>query len=791
MLYRPLAGLIFATSLLLQSSSAFANDQAQQATPDPTAVINAIDLDPDQKEFYAFIDELYKDDEYSRPASCPLEPKGHEDLVNKIKSIELLLNNECLGTEVSTVEKILAGTQGIKDELNKVTNPDGTTNADAASTIDGAEVSNYLSALNSINNLYIKMKCEGQRMSFLNKTAEFISGIAQLGLLSTNPNGIIIAAAGSAISAILNIIDDLFSKQYEFKYEDERMAFVKINCAFRDLRRDLQKSGLLNTGDVVHRRYAVKVNDLISTLQKKVTELASAKTEIEKPLKADQQAEIGQDVANIEELKAKLTELATILASEVKEDDIKKRQTMAQLYRFSQQFGAIENNGNRFSQNLDSYFFSNDQILNNVLIFPENFLDSELSYFIAIDAAALRERVNTISAKDFAAKAKSVSGYIPFIIEDLNQLKAKIESDYQEQTRESLENATANEVIASANTLITTKKAAFDGQLGRLTQIKNRLDNVLMDEKIIASDNGSLNVVTIMEKYITVEEKFYGKLGKQFMDYIIDEGVDSLKDFEGKMKKFYDNHTIDVEKAYTTDNQGQQVFDYNFIDDSKYSYEQKKRACQDLRPYLVRFTLSKALMNAGYDYIWTNRDLFHSDYARKLFRLFGLFSGEPQKYLQYHEKSATRANTLINGGSLSQEDFDKYIMGEGLSFNKTKIKKGNEAICRIGGNQKNRFPSKASKKRRRSESSNSDADVRDNLSHHVKNLLNSDRRTQGMLMMLVNEYRPDAEFLSLIDTSFKCEKILSDEGISAAALNGSATEGVQIDRTEWQSSIRN
>ena len=63
----------------------------------------------------------------------------------------------------------------------------------------------------------------------------------------------------------------------------------------------------------------------------------------------------------------------------------------------------------------------------------------------------------------------------------------------------------------------------------------------------------------------------------------------------------------------------------------------KKEGMPRLETLFNSFSLSNALMNAGYDYIWTNRDLFHSDYARKAFRIFRPLSSESQGFLQYHE----------------------------------------------------------------------------------------------------------------------------------------------------------
>ena len=112
--------------------------------------------------------------------------------------------------------------------------------------------------------------------------------------------------------------------------------------------------------------------------------------------------------------------------------------------------------------------------------------------------------------------------------------------------------------------------------MGRLKQIKDRLNNILKDEKIVSTDDGSLNILTIMEKNVSVESKFYGDLGKQFMDYVVDNGVDAIKDFDRKIKKFESYHDIEIENVMTTDSNNNEILDYKYIDASKYSYEQKR-----------------------------------------------------------------------------------------------------------------------------------------------------------------------------------------------------------------------
>ena len=473
MLFKQFMTIVILSSALVQSGKVLADRVESQYSS--TRKLNNqawrnLKLSHNEEDFYAYISELYKEDEYSRPQSCPLEPKGHEDVLKKINAIELLLNNECLGTEVSTVEKILNGAQGIKDELDK---------AQAATpsepvTIDGTQVVNYMNALNSINNLYIKMKCEGQRMSFLNKTAEFISGIAQLGLLSTNPNGILFAAAGTAISSILNIIDDIFSKQYDFKYEDERLAFVKINCAFRDLRRDLQGSGLLQTGDETHKRYFEKVNLLIDSIQDKINKLDKANIAVTKPFQDQQKRKIGKLTQDVSKLDKNIERLISIFSSDIGESNIEMRKSLLELYKFGQEF--VIDGQSAFMIELNRHFFDNTDVINNVLIFPESFKEN-LEAFLPVDSDNLVIKSTSSSVEKYKKESQELKAYLVLIQEDLRTYKIKIENDYQETTRGSRESRLTSRDIADRETKqILSHKAELEIKNFQADLNKSKID---------------------------------------------------------------------------------------------------------------------------------------------------------------------------------------------------------------------------------------------------------------------------------------------------------------------------
>ena len=86
MLFKQFMTIVILSSALGQSGKVLADRVESQYSS--TRKLNNqawrnLKLSHNEEDFYAYISELYKEDEYSRPQSCPLEPKGHEDVLKK------------------------------------------------------------------------------------------------------------------------------------------------------------------------------------------------------------------------------------------------------------------------------------------------------------------------------------------------------------------------------------------------------------------------------------------------------------------------------------------------------------------------------------------------------------------------------------------------------------------------------------------------------------------------------------------------------------------------------------
>ena len=190
------------------------------------------------------------------------------------------------------LDAILAGAQEIQTSLNDLgVNADdndtvntlisGEIPAGDGSTISGAQIA---TVFNNINNIFLNGKCNLNKGSFLEQTADIIQSFAQMGLLVPNQNGLVVAGGGLAISSILRAIDSIFSDRFNFDEIKDRQTFIKLNCAFYDLRQDVQNAGLMDVGTNEHKDDLVDVKTLINLVESKIKSIAINRDNIQKEI---------------------------------------------------------------------------------------------------------------------------------------------------------------------------------------------------------------------------------------------------------------------------------------------------------------------------------------------------------------------------------------------------------------------------------------------------------------------------------------------------------------------------
>ena len=182
--------------------------------------------------------------------------------------------------------------------------------------------------------------------------------------------------------------------------------------------------------------------------------------------------------------------------------------------------------------------------------------------------------------------------------------------------------------------------------------IELRLGRITKDNSYTSSDDGEDNVVSILSSYNEITEQVYGEWGEKFLRYTTESSYEKNKLFEEKFASFAKNHLIEKEGAL-------EVPKVNEISELRTLY-----ACQDAEPFRRAWKLANGLSQNGYDFLATNKDLFHSDTAESLMSGVHLKRSDFER-IQFHYKSAMFAKKLMSGEAVNSKNKDKYLKKRG------------------------------------------------------------------------------------------------------------------------------
>ena len=302
-----------------------------------------------------------------RPQACPMESNNYIDLLTKVQNIKSLFQENCLDGDQSMIDEVLEGAESLQTEIDQISagsNPGAETEdtdelvgTDSAVidlggvSLDGETVASVLTNLNSI---YTKNSCKGlaDKTSFLAATADVILDISKIGLLVPNTTVLTVAGGGVALSSTLKILDNIFSKRFNFEETEDRQTFIKLNCAFYDIRRDIEKSGFLDVPTEAHAEDIELVTKLLKQIEQENKTFEDKVKELEKKFEKDkehfyivQSNHLYMLVNNLQNLKEKINTPIEFLSQKL---------ALIELIARAQP---------ELINNLDSYINSNDEKL--------------------------------------------------------------------------------------------------------------------------------------------------------------------------------------------------------------------------------------------------------------------------------------------------------------------------------------------------------------------------------------------------------------------------------------------
>ncbi len=607
--------------LLLGQSFAHAN-----SVIDDSISNNPIEgIDPHESRV---IDDLIEKNlnRYKRTGSCPLTSTKYLDILDKISNIKLLFENTCFSDYQDQFDAILAGAEKFQNTVNEAVDTTGTTTETPVELpkINGQDIATVAAGL---NNLFTKNTCSIDQRNFFEKSSEIIRDVTSFSALVPGNNGLIIQGTGSAASALLLFINNIFSKNFNFKDKKYREIFIKLNCSFYDVRKEVELAGIMDIPTPTHQADFEETQRIIEVLKKKIETNNKNLKQITETIREEAEKYVRDQATEAFEVNEVLSSLLPFINKPFSTEGNRPLETQKLeviqafgqkgiiLSSLVQRFLALEEStlgplNSMFLKDLDLFNSGNVNEFSELLtmdaeIFEKTIKARLLFNFNRVGDLALNQMVE--ARKRFLTDSEVRGKPVNTLKEDLFNLKKDLQKKLSEK------------MIA-------------------LKRIEYKLERLLSNRDFTSGDDGTETIVNILDEFNEIIAKIYGSIGYQFMDYSLNTAKTELKNFKKKFNKFSKNYLEAGDTIPPLERIGERT---------------RQFACQDAKPYRRMYKFGSALVEQAYDFIETNAELFHSDklsiYIRKPEERRRLFLMTKWEKLRRHHQSGNYANRIING----------------------------------------------------------------------------------------------------------------------------------------------
>lgn len=586
-------------------------------------------------------DELVKkyNTKYERPKSCPMESKKFSDLVAKTEELKDVLKGNCLKKENDKMTEVLESIKGIQEELKNKnlvsesasasavvgafsTAVTGTTSTSSTTTsVNGLKFSQLFS---NITTMFKKNQCSMEDGRLLEMTADLIYDSTQLGVLAGNQMGLLVAGGGFLISSALRLIDLIFKQRFDFEKPADRQSFVKLNCAFYEIRRELDAQGALDIENSTSRDDFRDVKAINEEMTNELMGIELEKANITKTHAAIDKETFKKQIGDLAELKKILSKIQKYLQPGVNStlDIPTETQKLLMISQLAQDYEKL---------------FAQLQIYKEIKISSIPMLDdlfiNEMKKFDSLDIASFTDAMN-ISAKDFNENHRAkILFHIIRINADITSKEGTLSEENQK-------------IKLAHDTKLEARKELLSAKLIELKKVEVRLGNVVAPKEYSGLDDGSENMVTILDNHQKISSQLYGEWGDKFLKFATLKSADEVKNFNERMDMFTKKYS-EVIKGKKTEN-----LSTGYL-------------CQDAQKLRLIFKRADGLVQEGFDFIITNKDIIYSDVKNYYNGTINEESSRgtlgPIEKIQRHYKSAGLALKELKGQAISDADRDKYL----------------------------------------------------------------------------------------------------------------------------------
>lgn len=586
-------------------------------------------------------DELIKkyNSKFERPKSCPMESKKFSDLIAKTEAIKDVLKGNCLKKDNDKMSEVLESIKDIQDELKNKSlisgsdvvtgalsdafvgqSEDGTTNT--TSSLSGLKFSTLFS---NITTMFKKNQCSMEDGRVLEMTADLIYDSTQLGVLAGNQLGLIVAGGGFLISSALRLIDLIFKQRFDFEKPIDRQTFVKLNCSFYEIRRELDMHGALDIENNSSREDYRDVKAIVEEVTAELKRIEDKKLNISKVHLEIDQRTFKENIGDLTEFKKTLAKVQKYLqpglnqALEIPTDT----QKLLMISQIAQDYDLL----------VTQLKFYKELKISSIPMLDDLFIN-EMKKFDSLDAAGFMNTLD-VSAKDFNENYRAKILF--HIIRIGNDISAREQSLFGKNLKVKAELATA----------LDKQKEEYTAKLIELKKVETRLGNLVAPKEYSGLDDGSDNMVTIIDNHKKISSQLYGEWGEKFLKYATYKSQDEVKTFNERLNSFHAKYA-DIVK-----NNNKKALSSTYL-------------CQDAQKLRLVFKHADSLVQEGYDFVATNKDIIYSD-VKNFYNgsineenNVGGYIGSVEK-VQRHYKSAIFALKHIKGEEVSSEDREHYL----------------------------------------------------------------------------------------------------------------------------------
>lgn len=559
-------------------------------------------------------------------ATCSLKSTRFSDLLIKTQELVSTLQEQCKDKDDQGRIKDIAGLiEKMQKELQEKGLVDANKTEIFPTEVDGIKF-NLL--FQNINNLVKKGQCRRDEMRVLDVTADVIQDVTALGILSPTPQGLLISGGGAVVATALRLIDTLLKDQFDFEKTKDRASFIKLNCSFYELRKQLYVSGFYEMDKNSIKRDA----EVLKSLETKVNNhLQTLKAQVENLKKEDGlSAELKTELKKYSTSRDTLSKLQASLLSKP-EDAALPKETLRLKW-----IGVVSSNALPLEAAINHYLslenrplpFMDDHFLSLALTFSPANIASLQKYFV-------------MSFEDFSNIPRA---QLLYHTERVHNELALRESELKKKANL----GTTPQKIAELQKEITlTEKQALD--LKVIVERMKTFENQKMFDRF---DDGSENSVAIIDNMNAINKQVFGQYGFKFIDYSMKKSSQELEEWQ-KGKQRLEKRHINIIREVEAES----------FDDDITNLE-RTYFCQDLQALRQGWAYVTSVADLGYDFLAINRDLFntytHNFYGMRNDEESTLILTQIEK-IQRHYLSAIYAKRIIGGLEVELEKKDKYL----------------------------------------------------------------------------------------------------------------------------------